>query len=134
VSVVNVDMSALVSGLRRLGNEMLQRAAAEADMLAAAQPIVDDARSNAPRDPGGRPGFAADTIHSEVLEPHEGEIARVGVGPDETGWYLRFPEFGTSKQPARPWLRPAVDGRMGDFQETLAERLGNRIQRAWSRG
>lgn len=35
-------------------------------------------------------------------------LARVGPNKD-TRWYASFFEFGTSRQPARPWLRPLFD-------------------------
>jgi HK97 gp10 family phage protein len=61
------------------------------------------------------------------------EAARVAIGPTREGWYLRFPELGTSKMPAHPWLRPALDTRWRDAFKILRERLGRRIRDAWTR-
>lgn len=30
-------------------------------------------------------------------------------GPTAKGWHLRFFEYGTSRQPARPFIRPAIE-------------------------
>jgi len=124
---IKVDMSAFVKALEGIGDRIAQRQAAEQDLLAAAEPLVQQMQAAAPRDPGGRPGFAAETIHAEAQETRSAdEIARIAIGP--TGFHLRFSEFGTSKEPARPWMRPVIDGGVGVLSATLGERIQARIQ------
>jgi HK97 gp10 family phage protein len=63
-----------------------------------ADAIVDDAQHRAPRDTGA----GADSIHAEEVDG----VWRVGW--DAAHDYMRFPEFGTERMPAQPFLRPAA--------------------------
>jgi HK97 gp10 family phage protein len=51
-------------------------------------------------------GFAS--IHAEAVKDGDEWTARVSW--DEQHFYLLFSEVGTSKMPARPFLRPALEG------------------------
>lgn len=128
---VKFDFSELRAAIKALGDAATARAAAEQDMIAAAGPMVATMRSLAPRDPGGRPGFGADTIHAEAVETRqEGEIARVGVGAGDDGWHLRFAEYGTSRHAAQPWLRPGVDQHDASFWDDVGARIVARMKAA----
>jgi HK97 gp10 family phage protein len=101
---------------------------AVADLLYAVEPMRDAARRLAPRAPrpSHGPQHAAETI---TMAPVDGPaFATVAVGPGPAGWYLRFAELGTSKQAARPWLRPAFDANLGAVVGRLIERLGARLR------
>ncbi len=43
-----------------------------------------------------------------MLYPEDG-IGVVAVGPSSHSFFGSFAEFGTSHQPARPWMRPAFE-------------------------
>jgi HK97 gp10 family phage protein len=111
------------------------RAELEQMMLRAAQPIVDEAKRLAPRGHGAGPR-AADTIHAAPQPARKaGQLASVGIGPGDEGWYLRFAETGFTDRAgvfhsARPWLRPAADARIGDCHGILAGELNARAQAA----
>ncbi len=64
--------------------------------------VAADAAANAPRDTGA----LAESIGYEVGEDQSGTYVRVSWGRDE--FYGLFTEVGTSEQPARPFLRPAL--------------------------
>ena len=43
------------------------------------------------------------------------------VGPSKHSFYGSFAEFGTSKEKARPWLRPAFDESVGTAQDVFMQ-------------
>jgi HK97 gp10 family phage protein len=106
-------------------------AALDEDLMAACEPIVEDARRLAPRRKvGSRHG--AESIHAEPAQGKErkkGEAAIV-IGPDPDHWYLRFSEFGTRKMMPRPFMRPAFHSRVSQAIAILGERLNARIRGA----
>lgn len=77
----------VVAGLSRVGGQ-----------------IADRARAAAPKDTGA----GAASISHEVAADSDG--AEVRVSWDSAHSYMLFNELGTSKMPARPFLRPALDG------------------------
>lgn len=92
-----------------------------------AQPILDQARSNAPF----VTGHLLSSVAIEVIDQSaEGAEARVGV--KDPGFYGRFDERGTAHQPARPWLGPAFDDREDEAYEIIAETLGDGIEDIWN--
>ena len=48
-------------------------------------------------------------------------------------WYAKFSEFGTSRQAARPWGRPAVDEGAGEAIGAMGVELGAGIEREAAR-
>lgn len=69
-----------------------------------ADQVADRARQAAPK----RTGEGAASIAGEVVDGVYGYEARVSWDSDH--FYLLFAEVGTSSLPARPFLRPALDG------------------------
>jgi len=82
----------------------------EKALLAAAEPIRAAASEKAPH----RTGKLKENIISEI---NEKEKMTVDVGPNRDGFYGQFIEFGTSKMSAKPFLRPAFDGKKGTAQK-----------------
>jgi HK97 gp10 family phage protein len=66
--------------------------------------VADRARAAAPK----ATGAGAASISHEVATDSDGTHVRVSWDNDH--FYLIFSELGTSKMPARPFLRPALDG------------------------
>lgn len=64
--------------------------------------VVVDARVRAPKETGA----GAASIHAERIV--RGGVTSWGVGWEPEFAYMEFHEFGTSKIPARPFLRSAV--------------------------
>lgn len=83
----------------RISNEALKKGA---------QPILDEAKLNAPKDTGkgvegltiGRPRVKGDK-RSVLVGIDRGDISEV--------FYMKFHEYGTSKMAARPFLGPAYE-------------------------
>ncbi len=67
--------------------------------------IAADAKDAAPRDSGA----GAESIHHELGVDSDGAYVRVSW--DRNHFYMFFSEVGTSKMPARPFLRPAAQKR-----------------------
>lgn len=61
----------------------------------------------APRDPGA-PDLA-DNINVATVRSTGGAEASVGIGSGTSFYYDWFQEFGTSRQAAHPFYRPAID-------------------------
>jgi HK97 gp10 family phage protein len=79
-----LESEGVMGGLERVGEQVAQRAA-----------------SAAPKDTGA----GAASIHAERV----GAEVRVGWTPE--AFYMLFSEIGTSVMAARPFLRPAADGK-----------------------
>jgi HK97 gp10 family phage protein len=60
-------------------------------------------RSNEPK----RMGHLADNIVTEIVT--DAAEVTVAVGPAWRFWYARYDEFGTVKESAKPFMRPAFD-------------------------
>lgn len=82
----------------------------------AADDAVADAKAHAPVESGEM----RDTIRSE-MGTHDGQPAAFFKIGGRKGWYWIFKEFGTSRQPATPFVRPALvkalakrGGRLGE--------------------
>lgn len=71
-------------------------------LAALGEQVANDAKANAPRESGA----GAESIHHEIGEDAEGAYVRVSWDSDH--FYMFFHEVGTSRMPARPFLRPAV--------------------------
>lgn len=57
---------------------------------------------------------------------------RVGQAYEKPGpaYYWRFSEFGTSQEPARPWIRPTWDANEAEIAEAVRNRLAQAIDEA----
>lgn len=104
------------------------RPAMLAALKEAAEPMVDTMRDSAPRDTGR----SAETIamRSTRVAGFEETIA---IGPTSKGFPLMFQEFGTAKQPARPWMRPAWDTEKEGVLRRAGAAMWSRIQKAAAR-
>jgi HK97 gp10 family phage protein len=67
--------------------------------------IADDARALAPKRVSTG-GAGARSIHHEIGFDEKGAYVRISW--DKRHFYMQFAEFGTSRQAATPFLRPAA--------------------------
>lgn len=84
----------------------------------AARDIVNDARSRVPV----RTGKLRRAIH-HAIKTRKGEF-EIGFGWRAKAYYGFFIEYGTKRQAAHPFLRPAFDART----QGLEERIGDAIE------
>jgi HK97 gp10 family phage protein len=88
----------------------------EAAALAGGKVVEEQARENAPREKG----TLAKSITTGVVDKGQ-NMVEVGIGPGKKGWYGRFSEHGTSREPARPWLFPAYEQKKEEAENAIAE-------------
>lgn len=104
---------ALRSVGERAGGILLQHAAE-----AGAEIIAEDARERAPEDEGDlKKGIGYRTRRRQAGRT----IVEIGNGRAE--WWGKLVELGTSKTPAKPWLRPALDGKASEARDAVAAKL-----------
>jgi HK97 gp10 family phage protein len=119
-------MPALQAKLRAMQREC--RSAIREASIAGATPLHDEAERIAPRGNDARGlGHLADHIEMQVTKATATQC-QIRIGPDADHWYGRFPETGTVKMAAQPYLRPAADTKMDEarqeFSAVMKRRLG----------
>lgn len=144
-----------VEGLRELGEAMRKLSAdinnkiSRAAVNAAAQVVKKSAIARAPqsdephqlgrrKDQIAQPGNLKRNIIVKRLPKGETGLTQeyiVGVRHGsgrvpKDAFYWRFIEFGTVKEPARPFLRPALAENVGKATEKMREVLKRRIDKA----
>ena len=99
------------------GDELAQVLAEAGDEI-----LVPDIKERAPR----RTGDLAESIEAVVEEKGKDKgAAKVRA----TKFYGMFHEFGTSKMPARPFMRPSFDEHKDEVIESARKKLEQRIKR-----
>lgn len=67
--------------------------------------------------------YRADKLHNKEVKPPKG-----GAVVAFAAFYARFWEFGTSKLPAKPYLRPALDELKGQMGARVVATLGKKLR------
>lgn len=144
-------LDAVKAQLRALGEELATKAAKGA-ARAAFKPVLDAAKALAPRDTGA---LADSLVLASAVTPTGGAAVGIRIGkgrgaaqarvaaaafgeaqieklPPARRWH--FTEFGTSRQPAHPFLRPAFDASVQTVVDSIAAELKKAIARAIKKG
>jgi HK97 gp10 family phage protein len=95
-------------------------------LMAGAEVIRKEAANRAPK----KTGRLKRNIVKRREKAPPGLSASVVIGVRKEAFYWRFVEFGTSKLPARPFLRPAFDTQKEAAAGRIAAKLRERIIRA----
>ncbi len=66
-----------------------------------------------------------DGVFSQVVGPGKGDISKV--------FYGKFSEYGTSSEPAKPWMRPAFDESQGEAYNIIENTLQEGIEQAFNK-
>lgn len=93
---------------------------------AGGQVVVKAARENVPVKTGK---LKKGIIRRSKKGPKTAGRVEVSVGPSQDVFYGMFLEFGTSKIPATPWLRPALDENRDAIIEAMRQRGLKRIEK-----
>jgi HK97 gp10 family phage protein len=67
-----------------------------------------------------------DGSYSQVVGPTKGDIS--------SAYYAKFSEWGTSKEPARPWIRPSMDESQGEAYEKIEQVMTDGIDKIFNGG
>jgi HK97 gp10 family phage protein len=113
-------MEELFNQLDSLGEDA-SKALKEA-VMKGAEIVREDASRRAPR----RTGKLSQSIIIESAEV-EPDYVSVKIGPNKEAFYGRFVEMGTSKMPAKPFLRPAWDANKENVKKIISDELKGRL-------
>lgn len=105
-------LNELLMRLNSLGEQADQ--VKEKALKAGAEIIRDEIERNVPE--SERSDHAKDHI---VIGGIEDDVIK--IGPDKKHFYLMFPEFGTSKQPAQGFVERSFNGSKAEAQRKIAE-------------
>lgn len=112
----------LLRELRQRGERASKRVESQA-LRAAGKVMADDMSDRANRSPGARKYHLQDNITVSGVRRKDG-VKYVLVGPNKkVSWRAHFPEFGTSKMPATPYITPAFLAKRKESLRVLAEEL-----------
>lgn len=113
----DLDFSGLLHDLGKVSGTDVADAIHEA-----LEPIARDASAKAPR----RSGKLAESIEVEITEVSKtGATGEVGSNEVHAG----FVELGTSKTPAQPYLRPAIDANEKKSMRIFMGRLNKSLDK-----
>lgn len=112
--------------LKELGSQLASKVGDQA-VRAAARIVADEARRLVPV----RTGDLRDSIAVKIERRSKGADERVAiVGQKRPGSSLaHLTEFGTSKAPAQPFMRPALDAKADEALNEMGKVLGRGIER-----
>lgn len=105
-------MAELLTALDRYSHP--ERAKKQA-LDAGAEHLRAKVAANTPHGPGS--DHAADYI----VVKKDGDKRE--IGPDKDHWYLKFPEFGTTKQPAQAFMSRTFHREIGATQNKMADSI-----------
>ena len=130
------DFDVQIVGLKELDRALQElawpaaRRALRKGMRKGANVVRDEARAKAPK----KTGNLKRKIRTRERREEGGDM-RFAVEVPRSAFYGRFIEYGTSKMPARPFLRPAAENKteaaVSAMRDALAEAI--RIEMARSR-
>jgi len=135
-----------IEGLKELAEKLhamgpdIARNALKGAVGSAARLIRDEAKATNPDDTGRTDRALYAKLIKEESSAHQATY-KVGVRSggrerrkNRDAFYWRFIEFGTSKMPARPFMRPAFEKLKGACVDLIAKRIAARIKRFERRG
>lgn len=129
----SVDTTQLLQALKQfpinIQNNVLTGA-----VRAGCKPIVDEAKANVPKDTRN----LEKSIGTVKRKTKDKSIARFSVTPrrggKHDGFYAHMIEFGTSKMPAAPFMRPAFENQSDQSikaaKEYIAKRIDKEVEKA----
>lgn len=121
VRVIGTDEA--IRTLERLKTRVQQDKALKPAYMAAAELVRDEA---ARRAPVGETGKLRGEMSAEWVSRKRYAI----VGPSKDAYYGEFQERGTSKMPAHPFLRPALEAVKDEAIEVIRQEMSKTLEGA----
>lgn len=120
VDITLEGMDKLIDKVQELGRKgaSIQNAA----LKAAAQPVAEEMRNTVSVSNINEKHIKDDIQVSGVKTENGRKYIRVGPGKD-TNWRAKFPEFGTSKMSAKPFMGPAYENKKDEAKQIIKEIL-----------
>lgn len=109
--------------LRQLGSTINERELLEGALMEGAVIVQDEIKLRAPYKTGQLRGSIA-------ISKRGRQKYSVRIGPDKSGFYGRMLELGTSRMPARPFMRPAFDAVHNDAQRAISDAIWREVEKA----
>lgn len=120
IELTGIDQ--LVAELRRRGEAAVRRVENKA-LREAGKPMAEAMRERAARSKFSRKYHLQDNIVVSGVRSKDG-IRYVQVGPNKkVAWRAHFPEFGTSRHPAEPYIEPGFNASKNDSLRILADEI-----------
>ena len=133
VFAINIpELPALLAKLKTIGDPKLAKAAFRKGLRKGAKLMATTARGLAPVHQGPypstrtdrKPGTLRKTIKVRAIKrTRKGVGVRVSDYYTGAGYYGAFQEYGTKRQKAKPYLRPAFDSHKGEAVTLLKEEV-----------
>lgn len=117
--------------LEQIVSEVARDEVVAGAMIAAARDVVLDMRDRAPRR-SPAPDMADSIAVARSTEGAEDGVVVVKIGPRRSAahsWIAKLIEFGTSKMPAQPFMRPTWD----EYEQGFSNRIAAAMQPAYKR-
>lgn len=124
VDIELTGMEELEKVLRQMPDGLAERDLASA-LRKGANVVRDEAQKNAPVDDGD----LKDSIKVRKQKSGKGEAAVIVAPTKPAGFHAHFIEFGTVKQPAQPFLRPAFDSKQNEALEVIITSLAKKVEK-----
>ena len=124
VTLEVVGVNELARNLVGLGRRFTARSPLEAAVLRAGEIIAVEARRLAPKDTGA----GAASIGTRIISSKRGVVVGA-IGPGRNQFYMLFQELGTSRHPAQPHLRPAVEAKGREAVLAIGEFYRDELRR-----
>lgn len=125
--LINFDeLDRILSGL----DMKMQRKVKSKALRAGAKVVLEQARENVPEYTGNLKKSLGVSVGRFMGDVEARVLARKGKNRQNDGWYAHFLEFGTEKQAAQPFLRPAAEDKA---PEAITE-VGNVIMQEILKG
>jgi HK97 gp10 family phage protein len=109
--------------------ERIQKNVVVGAVRAGAKPIIKEAKARAPK---GATGELAKSIGLVRRKEKDRSIIRFSITPrikKPHGFLGHFKEFGTSKEPAHPFMRPAMDAKADETIRSATDYMAKRTEK-----
>lgn len=129
-SVMTKGFLALTDEIQKMADEFADGGGegVSAMVKAGAEPILQQAKANAPVSPGG--GTLRDSLKTVIKKRGSRTKARIGAQKGGKGFYATFVEYGHGgphPAPAHPFLAPAYDAKSEEAYETIKNALKQKL-------